>query len=68
VRGLAKGKASADELAAACSGIPDAAALQAGRSGRSADALAAFQSFQAEVAQLALDRAPAGQVLAACDR
>lgn len=68
VRGLAKAKASAAELAAACVGAPDEATTKAGSSGRAAEMLAAFEAFRDEVAALAAAGAPAGAVLAACDR
>ena len=69
VRGLAKAKAKAAELLATCAGVPDAPTSKAGSSGRTAEVLAAFTAFHAEVAALAAaGGAPAQQVLAACDR
>lgn len=68
VRGLAKAKAPAAELAAACAGAPDEATAKAGSSGRAAEMLAAFAAFRDEVAALAAAGAPVGDVLAACDR
>lgn len=68
VRGLAKAKAPAAELTAACAGVPDEAAAKAGSNGRPAEMLAAFVAFRDEVAALAAAGAPAGEVLAACDR
>jgi hypothetical protein len=69
VRGLAKAKAEAAELLAACDGVPDAPTAKAGSSGRAAEVLAAFTAFHAEVAALAAaGGSPAQQVLAACDR
>lgn len=68
MRALAKAKAPAAEVAAACEGEPNEAAQQAGASGRPKDILAAFAAFQAELARLAAAGAPAGEVLAACDR
>ena len=68
-RGLAKAKAPATELAAACAGAPGEAAAKAGAGGgRPQQVLAAFQAFRDEVAALAAARAPPGDVLAACDR
>ncbi|KAL4430549.1 hypothetical protein ABPG77_005789 [Micractinium sp. CCAP 211/92] len=68
VRGLAKAKAPAAVLTAACAGVPDEAVAKAGSSGRPAEMLAAFVAFRDEVAALAAAGAPAGDVLAACDR
>ena len=68
MRGLAKAKAPAAELQAACAGQPNEAALAAGTSGRPKAILAAFQAFRDGVAALAGAGAPAGDVLAACDR
>ncbi|KAI3425944.1 hypothetical protein D9Q98_007914 [Chlorella vulgaris] len=67
-RGMAKAKAPAAELLAACQGVPDAQATAAGSSGRAADMLAVFVAFQREVEGLAASGAPAWQLLAACDR
>lgn len=68
VRALAKAKASAAEVAAACQDVPSEEAQQAGASGRPKDMLAAFSAFQREMAGLAAAGAPPGEVLAACDR
>lgn len=68
MRGLAKGKAAAAELQAACAGVPGDAAAAAGSSGQAARVLAAFSAFRQQVAQLAAAGAPPGDVLAACDR
>ncbi|PRW33977.1 Cysteinyl-tRNA synthetase isoform C [Chlorella sorokiniana] len=68
VRALAKSKAPASEVAAACQGAPSEEAQQAGASGRPKDMLAAFAAFQQEIAGLAAAGAPPGEVLAACDR
>lgn len=65
---MAKAKAPAAELLAACQGVPDAQATAAGSSGRAADMLAVFVAFQREVEGLAASGAPAWQLLAACDR
>lgn len=68
IRGLAKAKAPAAELLAACSGVPDQSVTKAGSSGRAADMLAAFMAFHREIEGLAGAGAAAGEVLAACDR
>ena len=69
VRGLAKGKTVSAELLDVCSGIPDAATVKAGSSGRAAEMLAAFAAFRAEVAALALASGFRAQnMMQACDR
>lgn len=68
MRGLAKAKAAPAELVAACEGVPGEEAQKAGSSGRPKELLAAFTAFRQEVAALAAAGAPAGEVLAACDR
>ena len=68
VRGLAKAKAPAAELQAACAGMPSEVAAAAGASGRPKELLAVFSAFHADVAALAAAAAPPADILAVCDR